>query len=137
MEVAEFLLKLMTTIILILGILGMVMQSASYEGNLIVYDADRLTLNLGHAMLSAPCLAEEVNGETRRGVFEVSKLNSVKDLCVEVDARHNIKISGGGAEWEFGDTVAQGTNERSFPVSIKFSDERIVVGEMVVKVQVA
>ncbi|MFQ6009540.1 MAG: hypothetical protein ACE5J7_00230 [Candidatus Aenigmatarchaeota archaeon] len=134
MEIAEFLLKMMTVVILILGILGMVMQSAAYQGNIIIYDADRLALNLGHALLSAPCLTEEVDGEPRRGIFEVGKLDSVKDLCMDVDAVYNIKVAGGGKSWEFGKTVTKGES-RKFPVALKFSDTRIVAGEIVVKVQ--
>jgi hypothetical protein len=134
MEIAEFLLKLMTTVIMILGILGMVMQSISYNGNITIYDADRMTLNLGHAALSAPCLTEEINGETRRGVFEVSKLDAMKKLCLDLDAVYSIKIVGGGRTWNFGDVTTMG-EIRTFPVSLKFSDDRIVTGEMVVRVQ--
>ena len=135
MEIAEFLLKMMTVIILILGILGMVMQSVAYQGNVAVYDSDRLAINLGNSLLSAPCLTEQVNGESRRGVFEAEKLDSAGSLCMEVDALYNVKITGGGRTWEFGEVVGKG-EKRTFPVAIRFSDQRIVPGEIVVMVQV-
>ncbi|MEM5804488.1 MAG: hypothetical protein QXU82_01425 [Candidatus Aenigmatarchaeota archaeon] len=134
MEIAEFLLKLMTTVILIFGILGMVMQSISYNGSIVIFDADRMTLNLGQAALSAPCLTETVNGEPRRGVFEVSKLDSAKELCIDLDAVYSVKITGGGRTWSFGGATTKGET-RTFPVSLKFSEDRIVAGEMVVRVQ--
>src|SRR3989344_4009013 len=138
MDIAEFILKMFTMGFLIAGILGMILQSGAFQGQVRVYDNIRMTVDLAHAIAAAPCLAETVYGEVRKGVIDAAKVQSAKaNFCVNAPIEFYAKISerGGQEVISIGKDFSGGTTlSRALQVLIKYSD-RTAAGILNVKVK--
>ena len=138
MDIAEFILKMFTVGFLIAGVLGMILQSGAFQGQIRIYDNMRLAIDLAHAISAAPCLAETVLGETRKGTLDSEKFASAKaNFCVKVPAQYYAKISdsSGKEVFSIGQDFSGGTSiARPLQVLIKYPD-KTVAGVLNVKVQ--
>lgn len=145
MELAEFILQILIIMILCIGIFSIIIRSAEFRGTIISGEEKRLAVTLAQAALSAPCLAEEVNGEIRKGVFEIAKINAKKSdfesdknkfcLVIPGTVSYDIIISDESGEiLKFGDKITEGT-EVEMPVAVKYSDIKIVPGNVKVRLK--
>ena len=132
---SEYLMKLLTLIILTAAILGVTLSSAQFEGFVLVNEHDKLTAALAHSLFSASCLVESVDGERRESVFEERKLDEMTEdnFCIRIaETEFAIKIIEGSNEWTLGDIEAFA--ER-YPVAIKYSEDDIRPGELLVSIE--
>ncbi len=100
MEIAEFVLKMFTTGFLIAGILGMILQTMNFNAVVISYDSIRLAIDYANAAAAAPCLAQNVKADIRKGVIDSAKLaNAKQNFCLKLGKPHRLTITEiGGAE---------------------------------------
>ncbi len=123
MDIAEFILKMFTVGFLIAGMLGMILQTIDYNGHVSVYDDMRLAIDLANAAAAAPCLAEKVGGDIRKGVIDSGNFQKAKqDFCLKLGKPFKIKISeaGGTEVFSTGFVSKPGTKlPQPLPVLIK------------------
>jgi len=132
METAEFIMKIVTIGALTLGIVGMILQTAAFQGEAVVNERERLSIDLLQAATLAPCAVEQVDGEGREGLFVASKLDAMQDFCLMTPFKYHITVIG-EKTWDFGNEFSGGYVKRA-AVAIKYAD-RTVPGELVVTVQ--
>ena len=143
MEPAEFILKIMIIATLSIGIFGLIIQDSLFRGSLDVAGYKRIGNTLAQATLAAPCLTEEIDGELRKGVFEVEKIEAVVkdvadgyiDFCVDSPISFLIIIKSGVDEWSIGDDTLVSSHYVKVPVAVKKSDTEIVPGSATVYVE--
>lgn len=137
MEISEFFIELITFILITLGIVGMVFQSASFEGDVQIYNLQRTSIDLAQAAMSAPCLAEVVDGEIREGILVSEKLSDAQrtgNLCFDVDGTDfSIEVSTDSSSWLIGDTV-YGNIAKRYPVAVLEKNGEIIPGDLIVRV---
>jgi len=137
MEPAEFILKIIIIATLCFGILGMIVQSSSFEGIIIAHETDRLAIDLAHAASSMPCLTAKVAGESRKGLLlaeQLDKYQGSRDACIRLDAAWSVTITDGENTWFMGSLTGEAASKKTIPVSIKYPDGRIVPGTLTAKV---
>jgi hypothetical protein len=131
-EIPEFLLYMMTIIIIIIGILGSILSSMSFSGDVAIIKGDIKTLNFAQAVLAAPCLVEDVGGETRKGIFTEDKLDALhgqaeNKFCIKGVDSFKISVTTDKDKWQIG-KAATGT-KKVYPVAVKLNGE-IVPGKL-------
>ena len=100
MDIAEFILKMFTIGFLIAGILGMILQTINFQGNISFYDNERLAIDFANAAAAAPCLAEKVDNnfnDYRKGTLDSAKFEEAKrKFCLKLDKPYKITITRAG-----------------------------------------
>ncbi len=104
MEFAEFMLKIGTLVVLIIGVLGMVVQSTSLEGYTKSVTDRNSAINLANVLASAPCLVTKVLEEPRTGILDSSALDQYEEaeFCINFSANWYAKIETENKKWQFG-----------------------------------
>lgn len=127
-EPAEFVLQVIMLGAMAVGILGLIVNSSSFEGLTNTYDRERLAVDLLQGISAAPCLTTEVGGEAWKGLLEEGKLDSETnkpDFCVSLaGVQWGATVEAGGRSWSFGNPLAQGIT-RTAPVAIKRAGETV------------
>lgn len=93
MDIAEFILKMFTIGFFIAGILGMILQTINFSGQVHMHESLRVATDLAHAAAAAPCLAETVGGDVRKGVIDSQKFTDAeKNFCLKLYRSYRLKI---------------------------------------------
>ncbi|MFH0829711.1 MAG: hypothetical protein V1887_00940 [Candidatus Aenigmatarchaeota archaeon] len=141
MEPAEFILKILILCTLCFGILGMIVQSAQFEGVVISQEKQRVAVDMGNAFSAAPCLTEHFGTEGRKGLFVEQQLDTLSagnmEPCVSMEGVWSVIVTGDGKSWTFGSKDTMGSPaKRTFPVAIRKNDGSVVPGMLEVNVGV-
>ena len=144
MEAAEFILHIIIITTFCIGVFGLAIQGIEFSGILKTNEGERMAVMLSHATLSAPCLTEDIDGESRRGIFETSKLDAVQNdlnkfcLSMPIDKWYiEVRDKKNNKKWEFGVTGMEKSKAypASIPVAIKYSEDIIEPGYMITYVR--
>jgi len=137
MELAEFMIKIIVIATLTIGILGMVLQSASFEGAVQTYDKERLAVDVAQAISAAPCLTVSENGDARKGLLDSSKLNAQTQgsFCISSGTVWSAEVSSVNNLWTFGNPElnTQTAAKKIIPVAIMFP-EGVRPGKITVRI---
>jgi len=139
MEMSEFILKVFTIIVVLIGALGMIVQSASFEGSVRTNELIRSSIDFSQSILSAPCLVVMKEGEIRKGLFDVEKLDSLvyEDFCLTSKFRYMIEIQDGqnDKKWKFGENLDD-VNKVIYSVALRYNDKKINRGSLILHVEI-
>ena len=136
-EPAEFFVQIMKIAVMTVGILGLIVDSSTFEGLTTTYDEQRLAVDMLQGMAAAPCLTTGVGGEAWKGLLDEAKLDAQagsSGFCMSIAGAHwGATIESEGRTWTFGTMPEKGT-KRDAPVSVKFKD-RVAPGRLTVVVR--
>ena len=138
MEPAEFILKIIIIATICFGILGMIVQSSSFEGIVRGQDNERLSIDLAHAAAAMPCLTEKVTGENRKGLLLAENLDAYqgsRDACISLDKKWSITVTDGSETWRMGQTITGRAHVKTIPVAIKRTNGAVVPGTLTAKLE--
>lgn len=121
MDIAEFILKMFTIGFFIAGILGMILQSVSFHGVVLANDNTRLSIDFANAAAAAPCLAQTISGDIRKGIMDFEKFEAAqKNFCLSITKPYKLKILESGKEiFTAGNLISPSQSFTAFPILIK------------------
>ena len=131
MEFAEFVIRIVILVSLIFGVLGMIVQSASFEGTILAHKNSIASIDMANALASASCLV----ADSRTGVLSEKSLDdSEKELCISFDEKWSAEIKSEDKVWRFGtdeSELANNPGSYEMPVVVKtatgFKPGKIIV----------
>ena len=133
MELAEFLMKIIQIGAMCIALVVMIVNSMAFASNIETYANQKAAIDFSQAVLSDPCLVKEINGDGRKGVFDLDKLDG--DLCVDIDGDYYVEINSGADKWEFGAEFDDGESV-NVPGLVYYSGDKVNPAVVSVKVKV-
>ncbi len=116
MEFAEFMMRIVILVSLIFGVLGMIVQSASFEGSILAHKSKISSIDMANALASASCLI----ADSKVGVLKEQSLDeySKKELCIRFDEKWSAEIKSEDKVWTFGMKESDLENPSSYEMPV-------------------
>lgn len=138
-EQAEFVLKLLATILFVVVMIGGIMAISQFRVQVNSNIGKRLSIDYGENLLSASCLTE------KKGLFNETMLDKQLDYslshpedkdgisCINAAAVTSAEIKTADREWFFGDPALrsiEALTDFQFPAALNASDGKIVPAKL-------
>jgi len=139
MELGEYLMKILQIVAIIIALLALVVNSMSFTGVLETFSDQRAAIDFAQAVLSAPCLVHDIDGDGRKGLLDYDKVSGDKirkeGFCLGIAGEYNVKIRVGEETVTFGSSIIKDGETVTVPALMRYSYDNVVPAKVDVKVK--